>query len=73
MFPIKDDNPTQNGAPAVYGIIILNIAAWFFLQGMGGSPGGFGSLQIFGLLAGLLVFSAGIVAFLSNHTVTGSE
>ncbi len=37
MIPIRDDNPQINKPIAVYIIIALNIAAWLFIQGMGGT------------------------------------
>ena len=37
MLPVRDDNPQINKPIAVYIIIGLNIAAWFLIQGMGGT------------------------------------
>ena len=37
MLPVRDDNPQINKPIAVYVIIGLNIAAWFLIQGMGGT------------------------------------
>jgi len=35
MFPYKDDNPTELAPLVTVGIIIANVLAWLFLQGMG--------------------------------------
>ena len=38
MFPIKDDNPQLQTPYVTYGIIGLNLLAWFALQGLGSHP-----------------------------------
>lgn len=35
MFPIRDDNPQINVPYVTYGLIALNVLAWFLLQGYG--------------------------------------
>lgn len=35
MFPLRDENPTLHKPVTTVALIALNIAAWFFLQGMG--------------------------------------
>ena len=35
MFPYKDENPTELAPVATIGIIVLNVAAWVFVQGLG--------------------------------------
>lgn len=55
MFPIRDDNPQLLTPYATYGIVIVNIAAWIFLQGLGQEPGLSGSVCTFGLIPGELL------------------
>ena len=50
MFPIRDDNPQLAVPWVTYGITVLNVAAWFFLQGMGGEPHLSGSICNLGLI-----------------------
>ena len=38
MFPIRDDNPHFLTPLVTYFIIIVNLAAWYFLQGLGAEP-----------------------------------
>ena len=38
MFPIRDDNPRILTPYATYGIALLNVATWIFVQGMGMEP-----------------------------------
>ena len=35
MFPYKDENPTELPAYVTIGIIVLNVAVWLFVEGMG--------------------------------------
>jgi membrane associated rhomboid family serine protease len=54
MFPLYDDNPSQN-LPIVTAIIIaLNVAVWVFLQGLGGEPALSHSVCAYGLIPGEL-------------------
>lgn len=55
MFPIRDDNPQIKTPYATYGIVLLNIAAWIFLQAFGREPGLSGSVCNFGLIPGELL------------------
>jgi len=38
MFPIRDDNPQINTPYVTYGLIAINVVAWFMLQGYGMAP-----------------------------------
>lgn len=38
MFPLRDDNPHLAPPLATIAIILLNLAAWVFLQGLGSEP-----------------------------------
>ena len=55
MFPIRDDNPHFLTPYATFGIIILNVAAWIFLQGLGSEPMLSGSVCTLGLIPGELL------------------
>lgn len=55
MFPIRDDNPQILTPYATYAILIINIAAWVFLQGLGAEPSLSGSICQFGLIPGELL------------------
>src|SRR5258708_19909894 len=35
MFPYKDENPTELPAYVTIGIILLNVAVWLLVEGMG--------------------------------------
>ena len=63
MFPLHDENPTVRTPVATIIIIGLNVAAWFFLQGMGSARPLAGSLCQFGLFPGDLLglVPAGVV------------
>jgi membrane associated rhomboid family serine protease len=50
MFPIRDENPTVHTSIVTYLLIILNVAAWVFLQGMGFGTGLLESVYKFGIL-----------------------
>jgi len=50
MFPIRDENPTQNTPVATMILIALNILAWVFLQGLGNDPKLFESICYYGLI-----------------------
>ncbi len=55
MFPIRDDNPQILTPYATYGIVLINVAAWVFLQGLGSEPSLSGSVCQFGLIPGELL------------------
>ncbi|HLU07125.1 MAG TPA: rhomboid family intramembrane serine protease [Woeseiaceae bacterium] len=38
MFPIRDENPQITTPLVTYAIIVMNIAAWLLLQGLGSEP-----------------------------------
>ena len=38
MFPLRDDNPTLSKPIATIALILLNLAAWVLLQGLGSEP-----------------------------------
>ena len=52
MFPIRDDNPQILTPYATYAIVIINVAAWIFVQGLGNEPSFSGSICQFGLIPG---------------------
>jgi membrane associated rhomboid family serine protease len=55
MFPLRDDNPHFLTPYATYGIIVLNVAAWVLLQGLGAEPMLAGSVCRLGLIPGELL------------------
>jgi membrane associated rhomboid family serine protease len=55
MIPIKDDNPQILVPFATITIVLLNIASWVFLQGMGSGQQLAGSVCQFGLIPGELL------------------
>jgi len=55
MFPLYDENPTQNPPVATIVIIIVSVVAWIFFQGMGGQQALAHSLCVFGLIPGKLL------------------
>ena len=55
MFPIRDDNPQILTPYATYGIVLVNVAAWVLLQGLGAEPSLSGSICRFGLIPGELL------------------
>jgi membrane associated rhomboid family serine protease len=55
VFPIRDDNPLFLTPYATFGIIILNVLAWIFLQGLGMEPQLSGSVCRLGLIPGQLL------------------
>lgn len=54
MIPYKDENPTHHLPVVTYCIIILNIAAWFLVQGMGAEPTISTSICRYGVIPGAL-------------------
>ena len=50
MFPLRDENPTQNTPIATFILISLNVLAWVFLQGFGNDPKLSESICYFGLI-----------------------
>ncbi|MBM4186608.1 MAG: rhomboid family intramembrane serine protease [Gemmatimonadetes bacterium] len=52
MFPYKDDNPTLATPVVTFFLIGLNVAAWFFVQGMGTEPQLSASVCQLGLIPG---------------------
>lgn len=55
MFPIRDDNPNLLTPYATLGIIVANLAAWVFVQGLGADPALSASVCQFGLIPGELL------------------
>ena len=55
MFPIRDDNPQILTPYATVGIVLLNVFAWIFVQGLGNEPGLSASVCNFGLIPGELL------------------
>ena len=55
MFPLRDENPTLSAPVSTVAIVVLNIAAWFLLQGAGGEPLLTRSVCSFGLIPGELL------------------
>lgn len=55
MFPIRDDNPQLLTPYATYAIVLCNVAAWIFLQGLGSEPALSGSICRYGLIPGELL------------------
>jgi membrane associated rhomboid family serine protease len=50
MFPIRDDNPQLQTPFATYGLIAINVLAWFLVQGFGANPALSESVCNFGLV-----------------------
>jgi membrane associated rhomboid family serine protease len=55
MFPIRDDNPTLHPSIVAYAIIILNVASWILIQGLGTNPQLIRSVFEFGVIPGELL------------------
>lgn len=55
MFPLRDENPTVRPAIATIAIILLNVGAWVFLQGLGNPAALAQSICTFGLIPGDLL------------------
>ncbi len=55
MFPIRDENPTAHTSFATFLIIVINIAVWIFIQGLGFNPALAKSVCKFGLITGELL------------------
>jgi len=52
MFPIRDDNPQFLTPYVTYGIVAINVAVWFLVQGFGTEPLLSGSICHLGLIPG---------------------
>ncbi len=52
MFPYKDDNPTELTPVITVGIIVFNVLAWIFVQGMGSGESLARSVCELGLIPG---------------------
>lgn len=59
MFPIRDENPQLSVPYVTYGLIGLNLASWFILQGMGGDPALATSVCQYGLIPADVLGSIG--------------
>jgi membrane associated rhomboid family serine protease len=55
MFPIRDENPQITTPLVTYAIIVLNVAAWLLLQGLGSEPALTQSVCQLGLIPGDLL------------------
>ncbi len=55
MFPIRDDNPQILVPYATFGIIVVNVVVWVFVQGLGANPMLAGSICQLGLIPGELL------------------
>lgn len=55
MFPLRDDNPRILFPFVTYGIVLLNVLSWIFLQGMGREPMLSASVCHYGLIPGDLL------------------
>ncbi|MGH7547707.1 MAG: rhomboid family intramembrane serine protease [Gemmatimonadales bacterium] len=58
MFPYKDENPTELTPVATVSVIVVNLLAWVFVQGMGAAQPLAGSVCQLGLIPGELLGSA---------------
>ena len=58
VFPYKDENPTELTPVATVAIIVLNLVAWVFVQGMGAAEPLARSVCELGLIPGELLGSA---------------
>ncbi len=52
MFPIKDENPTRHKTFVTFIIIVMNVLAWVFVQGLGFEPNLAKSICEFGFISG---------------------
>ena len=57
MFPIRDDNPQILVPYATFGIMVVNVLVWVFVQGLGSDPMLAGSICKLGLIPGELLGS----------------
>jgi hypothetical protein len=57
MFPYRDENETQRTAFVTLAIILINVAAWIFVQGAGSSFALAKSVCELGLIPGELTLS----------------
>ncbi len=55
MIPYKDENPTHHIPWVTYAIILLNVLAWFVVQGMGTAPVLAESVCRYGAIPGALL------------------
>lgn len=55
MFPLRDDNPTLSKSIVTSAIIITNIVAWIFVQGLGSGTALIKSVCTWGLIPGELL------------------
>lgn len=55
MFPIRDDNPHYLTPYVTYTIVVINVLAWFFIQGFGSELSVSRSLCQLGLMPGELL------------------
>lgn len=55
MFPIRDDNPQILTPYATWALVGLNVAAWVWVQSLGGQPGLGESICTLGLIPGELL------------------
>src|SRR4029077_20739728 len=55
MFPYKDENPTELPPYVTIGIIVLNVAVWLFLEGMGSTGSLARAVCRYGLIPGELL------------------
>ena len=55
MIPIRDENPTLHTSLATFGIILINILAWIFVQKLGTEPSLTKSIFTNGLIPGELL------------------
>ncbi|MFW5774803.1 MAG: rhomboid family intramembrane serine protease [Chitinivibrionales bacterium] len=58
MFPLRDVNPTMHRSIATFVIIVLNAAAWIFVQGLGSDPALARSVCQWGAIPGELLGTA---------------
>ncbi len=57
MIPIRDENPHFLTPYATYGLVAINVLAWFLIQGFGGEPALSQSVCTLGLVPGELLQS----------------
>ncbi len=71
MIPVRDDNPHFLTPIATIGIIVLNVLAWVFVQGMGAEPALMGSICELGLIPADLLdaIPAGTGGALGERTI----
>jgi len=73
MFPVRDDNPQIMVPYVTYGIVLVNVLVWVFVQGLGNQASLAASVCSYGLIPAELLYPDGAALAAQGHCPPGES